>query len=128
MHLSRRVSLLFFALQASTMGQPLLARWAHGIIFLAGVTTANHLEQKGQPMKFQITRTSKGAVSKRPMCKGAIRGAESPGWPGEYEWFVELNGLDELVKFLHATGGGLGLWAPEAEEEHPVIEIFDEDE
>jgi hypothetical protein len=78
-------------------------------------------------MKFQIVRTSQGAVSKQRPCKGAVRGPESPGWPGEYEWFIELNRLEDLVKFLHDTGGGLGLWVPEGGEECPVIEIFDED-
>jgi hypothetical protein len=78
-------------------------------------------------MKFQVVRTSEGAVSKRPPCRGAVRGPESRAWPGEYEWFVELAGLEDLVKFLNDNGGGLGLWAPEAEEECPVIEIVDEE-
>ena len=79
-------------------------------------------------MKFLVSRSSEGAVSKRPPCKGAVRGPESAAWPGEYQWFIELATLEELTALLHATGGGLGLFAPEGGEEHPVIEIFDEDE
>ncbi len=79
-------------------------------------------------MKFQVTRASEGAVSKKPPCAGAVRGPESPAWPGEYTWFVELATLEELLAFLTATGGALGLYSPEEDEEHPVIEIFDDDE
>jgi hypothetical protein len=79
-------------------------------------------------MKFLVGRTSQGAVSREPPCKGAIRGPEAEGWPGEYSWFVELNSLEELVRFLNDNGGGLGLWAPEEGEEHPALEIFDEDQ
>jgi hypothetical protein len=79
-------------------------------------------------MKFLITRSSEGAVSKKPPCKGAVRGSEAVAWPGEYEWFVELATMEELAAFLHANGGGVGLFAPEAGEEHPVLEIFDDDE
>jgi hypothetical protein len=80
------------------------------------------------PMKFVICRASEGAVSKKPPCKEAVRGPEAAAWPGEFEWFVELNTLDDLVAFLHATGGGLGLFAPEEGEEYPVIQIFDDDD
>ncbi len=79
-------------------------------------------------MKFLINRASEGAVSKRPPCKGAVRGPESSAWPGEYQWFIELDGLDNLIALLNETGGGLGLFTPEAGEEYPVLEIFDEDE
>ncbi len=79
-------------------------------------------------MKFQVGRTSLGAVSHEPPCPGAIRGPESVAWPGEYVWHVELNSLEELQKFLVANGGGLGLFAPEEGEDHMVIEIFDDDE
>jgi hypothetical protein len=79
-------------------------------------------------VKFLVSRSSQGAVSRDPPCPGAVRGPEAPAWPGEYQWFVELNDLDELVAFLHDAGGGLGLWAPEEDEQHVEIEIFDEDE
>lgn len=79
-------------------------------------------------MKFAVTRSSEGAVSKKPPIKGAIRGPESTVWPGEYEWFVELQTLDDLLAFLRKTGGGLGLFLPEEGEECPVLEIFDDDE
>jgi hypothetical protein len=79
-------------------------------------------------MKFSVTRSSVGAVSKRPPVKGAIRGPESPVWPGEFEWHVELNTLEDLLAFLKKAGGGIGLFVPEQDEEFPVIEIFDEDE
>jgi hypothetical protein len=79
-------------------------------------------------VKFLIGRASEGAVSKGPPCLGAVRGPESPAWPGEYEWFVEVKNLEELMTLLNATGGALGLFAPEEGEEHPAIEIFDEDE
>jgi hypothetical protein len=32
------------------------------------------------------------------------------------------------MKLLQETGGALGLFTPEEGEEHPAIEIFDEDE
>jgi len=73
-------------------------------------------------------RAAEGAVSTRPPCKGAIRGPEAPAWPGEYQWFVELNSLEELLAFLHANGGALGLFTPEEGEDYPVLEILDEDE
>ena len=79
-------------------------------------------------MKFQIGRASQGAVSKRPPCKGAVRGQESPAWPGEYPWYVEVGSLEELITLLNDNGGAFGLYAPEEGEEHPVIEIFDEDQ
>jgi hypothetical protein len=79
-------------------------------------------------MKFLVSRSSTGAVSKDPPCRGAIRGAEAPAWPGEHQWLVELGSLEELVSFLEAQGGALGLFCPEEGEAHPMIEIFDEDE
>ena len=79
-------------------------------------------------MKFQISRSSQGAVSKAPPCHGAVRGPESPAWPGEHEWFVEVKTLEELMTLLAETGGALGLFAPEEGEEHPAIEIFDDDQ
>jgi len=79
-------------------------------------------------MKFQVSRASEGTVSKAPPCKDAIRGPEAAAWPGEYQWFVELNSLDELMTFLEQTGGGLGLFSPEEGEDNPSIEIFDDDE
>ena len=79
-------------------------------------------------MKFRVCRASWGAVSKQPPCKGAIRGPEARAWPGEYEWFIELNGLEDLMKFLDANGGALGLYTPAEGEDHREIEIFDEDE
>jgi hypothetical protein len=79
-------------------------------------------------MKFRVCRASWGAVSKQPPCKGATRGPEAKAWPGEYEWFIELNSLEDLVKFLNANGGALGIYTPDEDEELPEIEIFDEDE
>lgn len=78
-------------------------------------------------MRFQVVRSSEGAVSKRPPCKGATRGPESSAFPGEFEWYIELTSLEALVQFLEANGGGLGLWTPEPGEECPVIEIVDEE-
>jgi hypothetical protein len=79
-------------------------------------------------MKFLVSRSSEGIVSKDPPCRGAIRGPEASAFPGEYSWFLELATLEDLVTFLDANGGGLGLFSPEGDEEHPTIEIFDEDE
>ena len=79
-------------------------------------------------MKFLVSRASQGVVSKDPPCRGAIRGPESKAWPGEYQWVVELTTLEDLLALLNESGGGLGLFAPEGGEEHPAIEIFDEDE
>jgi hypothetical protein len=79
-------------------------------------------------MKFQVSRTSLGSVSKKSPCPGAVRGPEAPAWPGEYVWYVELQSLEELQAFLEKNGGGLGLFCPEQGEAHPVIEIFDDDE
>ncbi|MBI1915072.1 MAG: hypothetical protein HYS12_10095 [Planctomycetes bacterium] len=79
-------------------------------------------------MKFLVNLASEGAVSKRPPCKGAVRGPESPAWPGEYQWFIELSSLDDLIALLNETGGALGLFTPEEDEEYPVLEVFDEDE
>jgi hypothetical protein len=79
-------------------------------------------------MKFQICRASQGPVSKDRPCPGVVRGPEAVGWPGEHAWFIEVDSLDALVALLQSTGGALGLFAPEGDEEHPVIEIFDEDD
>jgi hypothetical protein len=79
-------------------------------------------------MKFRVCRASWGAVSKQPPCKGATRGPEARAWPGEYEWFIDLSSLEDLLKFLGANGGALGLYTPEEGEDLPEIEIFDEDE
>jgi hypothetical protein len=79
-------------------------------------------------MKFLVSRTSQGEVSKQPPCPGAVRGPEAPAWPGEYQWFVELDSLDGLVAFLEANGGAVGLFTPEDGEDYPVLEIFDDDQ
>ena len=79
-------------------------------------------------MKFLVSRASQGAVSKDAPCPGAVHGPEATAWPGEFQWFIKLHTLEDLVAFLHANGGGLGLFAPEEVEEHPAIEIYDEDE
>jgi hypothetical protein len=79
-------------------------------------------------MKFLVSRASQGAVSKGPPCRGAVRGPEATAWPGEYEWFVELGTLEDLMALLNEAGGGLGLFAPEEGEGHPAIEIFDDDQ
>jgi hypothetical protein len=79
-------------------------------------------------MKFLISKTSHGSVSKEPPCPGAVRGPEAKAWPGEYQWFIELASLEDLLSFLQAMGGALGLFLPEEGEEHPAIEIFDDDE
>jgi hypothetical protein len=79
-------------------------------------------------MKFLIYRGSQGSVSRDRPCPGAVRGPEAPAWPGEYTWFIELGSLEELMALLHQTGGALGVFTPEEDEEHPAIEIFDEDE
>jgi hypothetical protein len=78
-------------------------------------------------MRFLVSRSSAGAVSRQPPCEGAIRGPEAAAWPGEYQWFVEVNTLEDLVALLEKSGGGLGLFSPEEGEDHPVIEIFDDD-
>ena len=77
-------------------------------------------------MKFQVSRESEGAVSKRPPCRGAVRGPEPTAWPGESVWYVEVNDLEGLMALLEESGGALGLFTPEEGEEHPAIEIFDE--
>jgi hypothetical protein len=79
-------------------------------------------------MQFLVYRASQGAVSSKPPCKGAVRGQESAAWPGEYQWLLELKSLEELLVFLQANGGGFGVFTPEEGEDHPVLEIFDEDE
>ena len=77
-------------------------------------------------MRFLVNRASQGTVSKDPPCPGAVRGPEAPAWPGEYQWFIDLNSLDELAAFLNANGGGLGLFAPEEGDEYLGIEIYDD--
>jgi hypothetical protein len=79
-------------------------------------------------MKFLVSRTSQGAVSREPPCEGAVRGPEATAWPGEYQWFIELGSLEELMRFLNETGGALGVYAPEEGEEYPEIEIIEETE
>jgi hypothetical protein len=79
-------------------------------------------------MRFLVSRSSAGAVSHDPPCPGAVRGPEASAWPGEYQWFLDVDGLEALMRLLDESGGGLGLFAPEEGEDHPVIEIFDEDE
>ena len=79
-------------------------------------------------MKFQVSRASQGSVSRDPPCRGAVRGPEARAWPGEYQWFVEVNTLEELMAFLDENGGALGLFAPEEGDAYPAVEIFDEDE
>jgi hypothetical protein len=78
-------------------------------------------------MKFVVNRTLEGGVSKKSPCLGAVRGPESPAWPGEYQWFIELNTLEDLLAFLERNGGALGVFAPEDGEEYPAIEIYDEE-
>jgi hypothetical protein len=79
-------------------------------------------------MKFLVSRSSQGAVSREPPCPGAVRAPEAKAWPREYVWFIELGTLEDLLGFLQAAGGGLGLFTPEEGEDYPAIEIFDEDE
>lgn len=79
-------------------------------------------------MRFQVSRASQGTVSAEAPCPEAIRGPESAAWPGEYTWYVEVGSLEELLGFLERNGGALGLFVPEEGEEHPGIELFDEDE
>jgi hypothetical protein len=78
-------------------------------------------------MKFVVNRTLEGGVSKKPPCPGAVRGPESPAWPGEYQWFVELATLEELLAFLDRNGGAMGIFSPEDGEEYPAIEIYEEE-
>jgi hypothetical protein len=78
-------------------------------------------------MRFLIGRSSEGAVSRERPCAGAVRGPESAAWPGEYEWHIDLNSLEELLAFLERNGGAMGLYSPEEDESHPVIELFDDD-
>jgi hypothetical protein len=79
-------------------------------------------------MRFLVNRASTGPVSQDAPCPEAKRGLESSAWPGEYQWYLDLDSLEQLVAFLESSGGGLGLFLPEEGEEYPVIEIFDEDE
>jgi hypothetical protein len=79
-------------------------------------------------MKFVVCRSSLGVVSKQPPCPGAVRGPEASAWPGEFSWFIELATIEDLVKFLEAQGGVLGLYAPDEGEQHAEIEIFDDEE
>lgn len=79
-------------------------------------------------MRFQVCRLSEGAVSKRPPCNGAVRGSASPAWPGEFEWFIELATLEELMALLEKTGGALSLFTPEPGENFPILQVLDEEE
>jgi hypothetical protein len=79
-------------------------------------------------MKFLISRASQGPASRQPPCRRAVRGPEAAAWPGEYQWFVDLNTLEELLAFLEDNGGAVGLFTAEEGEDYPVIEIFDDDE
>jgi hypothetical protein len=78
-------------------------------------------------MRFLVSRSSQGAVTREPPCRGAVRGPEASAWPGEFSWFVELDTLEGLIAFLNEQGGGLGLFSSEEGEVHPTIEIFDDD-
>ena len=77
-------------------------------------------------MRFLVNRASQGAASKTPPCRGAVRGPEAAGWPGEYSWYVELDSLEELVTFLGENGGGLALYIPEEGDDAPGLEILDD--
>jgi hypothetical protein len=81
-----------------------------------------------KPMRFLIYRASQGSTSKGPPCEGAVRGPEESAWAGEYPWYIEIASLEELMRLLQESGGGLGLFAPEEDEKHPAVEIFDDDE
>ena len=72
-----------------------------------------------------VNRPAWGPLSLPPV-PGAIRGPEAPAFPGEYVWFIELNGLDDLIRLLDEHGG-LVLWSAAEGEGQPVIEIPDED-
>jgi hypothetical protein len=78
-------------------------------------------------MRFQVTRSSEGNVSRTPPCPEAVRGPEAAAFPGEYLWFVELNSIEDLVRLLD-THGGLVLWSAEQGEGFPVVEILDEED
>ena len=78
-------------------------------------------------MRFLVNRASQGSVSSERPCPGAVRGPESAAWPGEYQWFLDLDSLEEMLSFLERSGGALGLYSPEEGEDRPVIEILDED-
>jgi hypothetical protein len=56
-----------------------------------------------------------------------VRGPEAPAFPGDYAWFIDLESLEDLTRFLDENGGALGLFMPEEGEEHPAIEIIDEE-
>jgi hypothetical protein len=85
-------------------------------------------KEMGETMRFTVSKDSQGAISRDPPCRGAVRGPESSAWPGEYTWFLELNSLDDLISLLQEQGGALGLFAPEEGEDHPAIEIFDDED
>src|SRR5262249_61951643 len=78
-------------------------------------------------MRFLINRASEGAVSKQPPCKGAVRGPESPAWPGEYQWLIEVDSLEALITLLDETGGGGGPFSPPGGEENPPPPILSAD-
>jgi hypothetical protein len=77
-------------------------------------------------MKFLVNRSSQGAMSKDPPCVQAIRGPEAPAWPGEFQWYVELGSLEELMRLMDDNGGALAVFAAEEGEEYPALEIFDD--
>jgi hypothetical protein len=79
-------------------------------------------------MMFLVYRASAGTLSRTSPCPGAVRGPESAAWPGEYPWFLEVASLEELMAFLERSGGAIGLFSPEEDEEYPAIEIFDDEE
>ena len=74
-------------------------------------------------MRFIVTRASQGSVSSDRPCRGAVQGPESAAWPGEYQWFIDLNTLEELTAFLERNGGALGLYTPE-EGPRPKIRVW----
>ena len=79
-------------------------------------------------MRFIVSRASEGAMSNKLPCRRAVRGPEAKAWPGEYQWFIEVDTPEDLLTLLNETGGALGLFSPEEDEAYPVIEIFDEDQ
>jgi hypothetical protein len=77
-------------------------------------------------MRFVVSRSSQGPMSKDPPCIEAIRGPEAPAWPGEFLWYVELDSLDAVMKFVEEHGGAIGVFTAEEGEDYPEIEIFDD--
>lgn len=77
-------------------------------------------------MRFLVSRSSQGAMSKDPPCVQAIRGPEAPAWPGEFQWYVELKSAEEIMKFVDEHGGAIGMYTAEEGEVYPEIEIIDD--